>query len=513
VRTDALGRFRTSGLVAGDWRAWIQHTDHEGELWDDVACPATCNLHDGAAIPLAPNSLASLSVELTPSSFFEVDVDVEGAPPELPAVLVYDEFGSQVWVESRPVTGEPGRVRVGPLLPGSYRAVAFSPEAFKQVLGGAVCVDDCSAELMGGTVYSFPAQLGATLQASLVRRPTLHGTLTDAISAAPLANVRAVLYHTDGSPSREAFTDASGRYSFGPITVAGPYYLKFEAPKHLDEVHADIACEDMFVLGCSAQATEFNFGLGTTSRVVDATLRRSGAISGQIVQRAVDLGWPLEGAWIAKSDAGALVFQQSVYVDDEHRYTLDDLREGSSRFRVGAGGYFQQAYDGIDCLDQVQSPPADCPWSIGVLVNSTSGVVTEGINFRLMRRNARMIRVVADETGMPLPSVMLDQWRTDGSWIRAATTDASGRAFVDGAAAPGVGSATPIYLSTDSGGGYIDEVFDNRTCPTGGSVYQGTCLLLPATVLLIPGDGAILPEVEIRLHSAPEGVIFGSGFE
>jgi hypothetical protein len=509
VSTDLGGRYRMAGLPPRSWRVQFSRPEYKSERWSDLECPeiVDCAAGTGNPITTETGSVARADAGLHPAAFLTVRVSAGGSPSNSSLASLYRADGEQL---ASHYSYMDGIIKFGPLLPGGYRVVVAGFGSFSKVLGGQDCPTDCGSELMSGEVITIGDE---PVERSLELKPypSLQGRIIDEHTGAGIPGAQVLLLDSN-SDIQLAETDAEGDYRF-PAVFPSTRVLHVRATGYQDELHDDIACESLIPLYECPPATQLVFDINSQSKInIDAQLNVSGSISGQV--RTL-LGDPINGNQVLAriSPSGQLQFQHYVAVVNGN-YRFIDAPAGDHYWGWGQGyGYFyRQVFPGVNCANNLAGW-SHCNVANAQLLTTQVGVEIPGVDFDLQLENTRIVRVVDEDTGAPVVGVALDQWDLNGSWLRSTFTNPNGLGWISRNMASGAELYYSIKLSTDSSGRYIDEVYDNYSCPIGTSAYLGGCSMANAWTVpvLDPAGVSPYPPLEIRLRSADP--VFESGFE
>ncbi len=130
-----------------------------------------------------------------------------------------------------------------------------------------------------------------------------------------------------------------------------------------------------------------------------------------------------------------------------------------------------------------------------------SGATTSGIDFQLAVARG-ILGCVTDNVGNPLRGVAIDLWSNTGVRFGTAVTGVGGCYHL--APAPGT-----YYVSTDSGMGAVEELWNDVPCPL-GPAYAGLCNPLAGTPVTLPSYTSLVNGIDFVLDGVD---IFVSGFE
>lgn len=511
--TDDIGRYLIEGLPQRAWRVQFAHPEYGGKRWDNIDCQpiSGCDPGVGNEVVTSAANVANASAQLRASPYFSVEVSVNEAPADFPFVTLYTQNGSLISHYDRSEADPVGSVKVGPLSPGLYRAVVGADRTFKSVIGGSDCRTDCQQELLSGQILI----VGGTpikYTASLKPFPDLNGRVVRQDGGGGIAGVTVELFSVAiNSPTQSTQTDIDGYYRFNGVRPA-TRYIHFRSHGFQDELYNNIPCENYDRLTDCAPGVALVFDYESPAdRTVNAALERSASISGSVRQIGVTGSTHNQMTLSRLGLSGELLWSNHQYISNGN-YVFYDAPPGDYYWMMKGADYYHQIFDGVNCGNDYDYDYTNCPLANAEIVRTLTGISRSGVDFEMAPEYSRLVKVLDAESGSPIAGVAIDQWGLSGYWIRSSITDAQGLAAVKRNLDVGQAAYYAVKLSTDSLGRYIDEVYDDQSCPTGTSVYSGGCSLAGAwTVPVSDGGSTPFPPLVIRLRSADP--IFESGFE
>ncbi len=260
-------------------------------------------------------------------------------------------------------------------------------------------------------------QLTSNANIALSKSAIITGTVVDAVSNAPLANVTVSAVSSTGGFGFVATTNSSGIYVLNSNLGTGVYNITTLFPaNHI-----------------SVSVSGFNVTAGN-SYTQNFSLPRSGIISGRITSPA---GIGLSGASVtAVSSAGNMFGSATTNSTGYYRIT-DGLGTSSYTVFVSYGGSFN---------------------TTAIPVNVTAGVETTNVNLQITATPSGVITGrVTNSTGSPLASVDVTATAISGVGSGFATTDSNGTYVVS------TGLGTGTYNVTASTLGYLSQTQSNVT--------------------------------------------------
>lgn len=495
--TDNFGRFRISSLPAGAWRAEFNHSRYALERWNGFKCSgASCPQGSGDTFTTTPQNATVLDPKLTPRNYLRFRVMVGSEAAEIASVTLFNQNG--VVVAGGTTGQEPGFVDAGPLAPGSYRAAVSSNTGFTQMFGGPQCAHDCYDERFAGTLIDVPTTPGR-IDVNLQEKPSLTVQVVRHNGGAPIAGAMVVLLG-NGTYGNYGYSDSAGLVRI-PNVDSGTYFVHVIANGFVDELFDDIACEDPDPLVNCAVATPMVFSNASPlERTISVALSPSAVMTGRFSSRDPVSQQVIGSATLYRLGSdGATLSSHSVY-SDSGNYSLTDVPAQSQRWGISTYVYFPQIFDGVDCYSNTNYVNfQNCPYASGTLVTNANGTTRSGVDFRLMPKQARIVRVLDATSNAPLQGVVIDQWSPDKVWQASYVTGLDGLAYVRSRGVA-VNSIYASYVSTDNFSEYLNEVYDNIACVGGASAYLGNCSMqLAALVPISDTSGAHFAPLEIKL--------------
>jgi len=289
----------------------------------------------------------------------------------------------------------------------------------------------------------------------------ISGSVADAASGAPLANVYVEIYDSSGQYAAYGVTSASGTYASTGI-VAGTYYAEtYNQQGYLDELYDNLACA---LQVCTVTGgTPITVMPGATTTGIHFGLSAGGRIGGTVTDVATSLPLANGPVEIYDSAGAPATYGQT---DGAGVYASGSgLPSGTYYARTaGVPGYVDELYNDIPC------PAGACTVTSGTPISVTTGVTTAGVDFGLTP-GGRIRGTVTDvATGLPLANVPIVVYDSTGLYVTDGATDATGVYTITGLLNSG-----SYYARTSNWLGYIDKLYDDIPCPAGAcTVTSGT---------------------------------------
>jgi hypothetical protein len=483
------------GLPSGTYYAvTVNSLGYVDELYNDFPCAGgTCSVTSGAPISVTGGTTTGIDFALVRGG--QIGGTVTDASTGLPLasiqVRIYNSSG--IYLMSR-YTNSSGAYTI-PSLPAApyYARTSNSVGYVDEQYDNFPCPGGTCTATSGSSIGVTTGSTTAGIDFALGRGGRISGTVTDASTGLPLANVRVAINTSSGTYVTYGYTNSSGVYTSYTGLVAGTYYARTSnAAGYLDELYDGISCPGG---GCLvAGGSLISVAAGSTTTGIDFGLAPGGRISGTVTDAASGLPLADVDVDVYTSDGSYVTYG---YTDTSGVYTTaSGLPSGTYRARTwtGASGYVDEAYNAVSC------PGGSCSATSGALINVTAPSTRPGINFAL-ERGGQISGVVTDAvTGRPLASVSLATvgvriYDSSGGWLGNASTNGSGR-YTSPGLPPGV-----YHVRTSNAQGYVDELHDDLPCAGGlCTVTSGT----PVTVAAGATTGGI------NFGLAPGGRITGT---
>ena len=409
--------------------------------------PATAHAQDGSITGTVTNSVTGAAIAGVPIFIIRSDNLSE-------AGVVFGEVtdGSGVYTFTGP--------------PAAYFVVAVPSEDgldFVDEIFGGIRAPIDFPDLADGTPVTVTSGSTATANFALLPGGHVTGTVTDAATGAPLANVlvQSVYRYNNGDYwLADAMTDAAGHYDISGLAPGQMFLItrSFNVPGYVDEYWDNSPC----VGPCgdsSAQLpapTPITIVSGVTVPAKDFALDPGGAISGRITNAA---GQPIPNISVNINALVNNTLRQmgSVSTNADGVYRMSGLATGTYFAFTGVGnsGYMNELYDNILCPLGCNNIPSGT--EIPVTVRNTSG----DRDFQLDNTGGVITGTVTRATnGAPIQSVSVIAVTRVGTGLftRTATTNASGVYRLAGLT-PGT-----YWLYTSNTSSWVNEIFNDIPC-------------------------------------------------
>jgi 5-hydroxyisourate hydrolase-like protein (transthyretin family) len=397
---------------------------------------------------------------------------VTGAPiAGVPIAVVRSDNLSDAGIADFQPTNASG-VYTFSLPPGGYYLAAIPTDEgldyVDQIFGGPHFPIDFP-DLLEGTLVTVTAGNTATANTALLPGGHVTGTVTDAATGAPLANILVQSVYrsnNDYYSSTDALTDAAGRYTIQGLAPGQILVLtrSVNVPGYVDEYWDNSPCvgpcENYDPSTQVPAPTPITIVSGVTVAGKDFALDPGGAISGTVTNAAN--GQPIANLAINVNALvnGGLRFMGTVNTNASGVYRFGGLATGTYFASTGVGnsGYLNEIYDNLLC-------PLTCnSTQSGTEIPVTVRITTVGRDFALDNSGGVITGTVTRATGgAAIQNVTVTAVLRVGNSLltRTATTSSSGVYRLAGL------PAGNYWLYTSGGGGFpppISKIYPDIAC-------------------------------------------------
>ncbi len=390
-------------------------------------------------------------------------------------------WNSQGYYEGSATTDAEGLYAAGGLDAGSYFLTTRYFDGYFDELYDDVPCPGGSCDIFSGTpvdVLSFGSVAGVDF--ALEQGGIIAGTITDAVTALPIDGVRVEIYDASGYQVGDGYSDETGAYEVRGLT-SGTYYAVAESSTYRGEIYDDLPCPEGAPYYCDPEDGEpIEVLQPGTAAGIDFALDRFGTIAGTVTEDGT--ANPIVSVWMAiyRSDGS---YAGSDYTDSDGNYLFGGL-EGGEYFVVAEGYYHSdELYDDVSCPGGY---PYGCDLADGTPVAVDLNVGASGIDFVLQPLGALSGQVTDAATGDPIPSVTVEVYDLEGSYLGYDNTDADGNYLIDRLEA----GSYVAYADDDE---YTPELFDDIPCL--GGLGNG-CLIEDAD------------PIDVQVATTTEGIDF-----
>jgi hypothetical protein len=389
--TDAAGAYAIGGLPTGSFVVATYDADAKGfvnEYSNNQACPIRC--YASFSYPSATRVTVAAEGVVTGISFAlgsgggisgAVSDALTGAP--LPNVEVTVQLGTTTAIDAQAegTTDASGAFSIRGLPPGTYYAYTRTFNGYlNEIYPDLACLGECdaSASQAGRAIVVTAGATTSGVSLALSAGGRVSGTITDAVTMQPLANLGVYVYDAQNRQVARGSSDASGAFVTGGL-AGGTYYAVVQAGNgHLSQIYGGVHCGAGCLGGVIAGAgTPIVVTAGATAGGKDFALTPGGRVRGTITRE--DTGQPMQQVNVRFYDAAGRLLTGGT-TDQAGMY------ESSSGLLNGAvfaavfniRGFGSEVYNNRPCADNCASIVAS-----GTPIPVASGAPTTGIDFAL----------------------------------------------------------------------------------------------------------------------------------
>ncbi len=390
--SNTAGVFTVSGLATGTYFALTSaaNAGFTSEIFDNILCPGNCNTTTAvnSGVPIAVTAGATtngINFALDPGARITGTIlnAMTSAPMQFVNVQAYTRIGLAVTFVGSASTNASGVYSIGGLPAGTYALLTSTNLAINEIYNNLPCSGSCSSTDAVNIGTPVNVSRGATTSGrdfQLDPGGAVSGTITDALSSAPLSGVTVQLYRQVGTSAffvSAGSSDSSGVYTVGGLLSGSYFAVAFPSSAYLREVFGGpqclVSCQTAEILA----GTPIAVTTGATTPGKNLALDAGGTITGTVTNAATSA--PLANVTIlfpisATSSSGFSTNAAGVF-------TITGLPTGIYRVGTSAGQYLNEGYNNVAC------PGGSCSSSFittsGTPIGVTGGTTTSGINFAL----------------------------------------------------------------------------------------------------------------------------------
>jgi hypothetical protein len=313
------------------------------------------------------------------------------------------------------------------------------------------------------------------------------GTVVNAATSAPIANLALIFKTATGRDVTYAYTNAAGAFtSYGGL-ASGTYLVRtnttWTSAGFVDEVYDNISCP---LSTCSwTTGTPIAVSSPSTTGGINFALDPGGGLAGQVTDADTSTGLASVYVQVFGSSGGYFGYQMA---DASGEWaTARNLPPGAYTVSTeNYAGYVDEIWDDIPCPG---GWPGYCGGlSLGTPIDVVAGTTTSGIDFALDAGGGIAGRVTDAATATGISSTEVDIYTEDGSYVDWSYPDGTG------SYATTTGLPTGRYrVALWSYSAYINEVYEDKPCV--GSWYCPLAEGTPVDVSL----GVTTPGIDFAL--------------
>lgn len=467
--TDEFGSYITGGLPVGDYRLLFQVYDgtHVPQWYSGASSfDNATNVHVTAGSPAAAD-VALVTGHTISGTVTDV---LTGDPIESAYVQVLTAAGDYIGFGYR-FTDSDGTYTTPALLAGTYVVYIGAPYGSKyasQYYNNKPDFASADAVVVSGSADT------TGVNGALASGGTISGTITDAATHDPIANVCVDIENADFSASGYACTDGAGHYTTSGVptddyTVAasnyyGPY---LSAIYGVDAGHPD--------------GTPVSVTTGSDSPGIDFALTRGAQFSGTITDAVT--GVPLSNICVdvyqPATDAYYSYYNNCTGADGTYHSAGVPTGDFDLQFSNYGGRYVQQWY--VNAPDQASATP----------IHANVGVDVTGVNVAMVLGGA-VSGTITDATANPLSDICVTLYLPDGNFGG------------DGGCTDGTGK----YMSAEVAPGSYKVGFYDPSNAYNSLYYNNKPDLLTADTIIVTA-GATTSGIDAALTQATGGELSG----
>jgi quercetin dioxygenase-like cupin family protein len=234
----------TAGLPSGTYYA--RSSNNQGyinELFGGAPCVGNCVVTSGAPIVVtSPGTTSGVNFQLAAGGRITGTItEAGGGPLSGVTVQIYDAAGDVV---TGGATNSLGIYRTTAGLPsGTYTARTFNGQGLiNELHSGTTCLGQCDVTTGTPIAVTTGAETSG-IDFDLTRGARVSGTVTHALSSAPLPGINVALYDAGNVRVASGGTDGSGTFVTLEGLPAGTYFARTENSQGLvNQIHAGIDC-------------------------------------------------------------------------------------------------------------------------------------------------------------------------------------------------------------------------------------------------------------------------------
>jgi hypothetical protein len=440
--TNASGVYTLPSLLPGS--SYFVRTSNSNGYVDQLHAGITCEggrcaITAGTAVPVSSGAATTVDFALAIGGTISgtITAAANGAPLSWPSVYAYNAAGDQVG--SGGVPNSSGQYTITGLASGTHfvRTVGAYPWV-DQIYNGIDCRGACPAATAGTGVEVTIGQPTSGVNFSLLLTGSITGTVRDADTGQPIANIIVVAYASDGTAiSGQALTNGSGVYALSGVPP-GNIYLKTLSMQYVGELYPNIVCPAALCDVASGTPVVLSNGGSATA---DFELSLGGSITGTITDEVT----------------GRAVANVTVHITGGADLTILSVTNSSGNYYssgVPAGQYFLRTSNSQSYVDElyqgITCPNGNCNVSGGTGVTVAKGEARSGVDFSLAWGGAIVGTVTVAGTSTPLAGAVVTAYGAGGAKVGEWTSNAAG-IYGIGELPPGSyyvrASAVPPYLA------------------------------------------------------------------
>lgn len=483
ARTNAMGTYQTEGLPPGTYYASATSLSfYVAELYNNIPCTFfSCTATSSTPIVLSGTATTSgVNFSLTKGGIISGSVtsSASGAGIVGVSVRIYNSAGTQV---AQTTSGAAGSWSLsghgGFLPPGNYFAKTSNSLGYvDERYNNQSCPGSTCSATAGTPIAVTAGGIASGRNFALDQGGSITGTVTASVGGSGLSGVTVGIFNSVGSQVATSVTATGGAWS-SPTLVPGNYFLRTSnALGYVDERYDNQSCPGSNCLATAGTPVAVTAGTVTSGR--NFALDLGGTISGVVT--ASDSGLPLAGVSVRVLNTSSTTVVSAT-----------TSATGSWSALVPAGTYSLVTANNLGYVDErwdnVLCPGSICPAS-GTQFVVTAGGLQAGKNFVLDRGGIVTGLATAAATGLPIAGLQITLTNPAGTQLGTFFSNASG---IWSAVVP----AGTYFARTFATGGYINENYNNQSCPG----QTGVLCPVTASTPIVVSTGATTSGINFAL--------------
>ena len=435
--TNAAGNWISTSLPTGTY--YVKTTNAPGyidETYDNLQCVGNCTVQAGRSIAVTVGeTTANINFGLAAGGRISGTVVSGTTPLANVTVNIFNAAGSSITSVNTNGSGQYQTI-VG-LPAGVYYARTNNSLGYINKLHSDISCPGTCTVTNGARITLTAASPNATVNFDLAAGGRIAGTVRDANNQ-PLQNVQLNIFSATGQRITGATTNTAGQYITLDGLGTGNYFVGTSNSLGLIDERYDggegIACGS----NCSAG---IGLAVAVTSPNTTSNINFTLAAGGRVAGRVTD----------ATTTNGLRSVSVDIFAAGGPRMTggfTDALGRYIAAAGLPAGRYYARTNNSQGYIDLSSAE-----------FTVTPGVTTPDVDLALSRGAQISGRITNAATGDFIPGVFVNIFDAANFNVASTSTGADGRFVSPKGLAPGT-----YYVRTSNNLGYVDELFDDRTC-------------------------------------------------